>query len=558
MSESIPESSISNTPSYAQITQNNAFKKLTPSCPNMTTITGMLKYKYEKRNEKKPLSKAKIKLVQKYIVKNADGSFNDYMTIRETKYAGGDKFIDGKEVAVTTTGDNGEFTFSFLSNYDGESLGNTDCFDVITYYNPSKISSDNTLLCDNFSNPKQLRGPVPQELKMHAVPSDDGLCQLYLGYGIVIEGEHANYYLDPDQTPDYYFEVKGGETKDVGEVTSLVRTIDLDVIVKAKVTNQTINSKETLSNMNVFLFRKTNSDHPFVFPTDDVTPNQDDNFPAPVNMDCVGKAITDKHGVATFSSLVFNDNPTYQYYLYINNSQNYNYETDAPILINFEKLIDEENAPTISYDDNNKPIISDPYYKYYSSLIETHSARLFNTSKKFTHTENLKVRYPTFQVILQEKEGNKKLKQIAFVTLTEDYTAGNYRYANGKLEKLENYLHTLTSMPLTADDGTYELNNLPLELKNFSAVGPRRTVTVKTEGFADTTFLVKEGNPLKMGERFKMLITLRYGAHVSGKVIDAETREPRKLQLQAVMEFIALMLGKPIRKNWWKYQELDI
>ena len=51
-------------------------------------------------------------------------------------------------------------------------------------------------------------------------------------------------------------------------------------------------------------------------------------------------------------------------------------------------------------------------------------------------------------------------------------------------------------------------------------------MTVKTAGFADTTFTVKEGDPLKMGERFEMLIKLRYGALFTGTVIDAETREP--------------------------------
>ena len=237
---------------------------------------------------------------------------------------------------MTTTGDNGVLRVPSNSK---EPLADTDCAKKLAQADGPAMRPDADLYAD-ISYRFGKGGPNPGGMIVSSGTSGDNACKLYLGYAIEIEGEHARYYLNPDQEMRFFFEVKGGETKEVGEVVSLVRTIDLNVQVKAATSNLTINDSEELANMNVFLFRKINFDYPPIFPTDDVTPDKTDNFPAPVAaMVCVGKGLTGKDGTAKIRSLVLNDNPTYPYYLYINNSQDYNYESDAPLRIDFADLL---------------------------------------------------------------------------------------------------------------------------------------------------------------------------------------------------------------------------
>jgi len=465
--------------------------------------------------------------VTKYFVRHADGTVNE---MKSREHRSDLPYRDGGVVATTTTGDNGEFSFSFLSNSKGEPLENTDCTTQVAQRDGAPFLQDDQLFADNGYRPGR-GGPNPGETGVTGGVSGDNACQLYEGFTIGIEGEHARYYLNPDQVTAYFFEVKGGETKDVGEVVSLVRTIDLNVKVIGETSNLTINAKEELANMNVFLFRKISFDYPSLFPAGDVTPDKTDNFPAPVAaMECVGKGLTDQDGVAKISSLVLSDNPTYQYYLYINNTQDYNYESDAPLRIDFAELLKADLSSTPGPGGMPNIDMSTPGYE---SMRDNRSAFTYFSSSYssiangFDLEVALKVQYPSLRVILQEPDGLKKLEQPAQVTLTEKYSAGHAMASPSVFEALQ--LNRVVSTPMAYyDTGIYEHRDAAVELASAPTriVGPERTVTVKTAGFADTTFTVKEGDPLKMGERFEMLIKLRYGALFTGTVIDAETREP--------------------------------
>ncbi len=502
----------------------NLDKKITPVALSLTTLKGTLVYKYKNGNKKYPLSKAKIKLITKYIVKYADGSINEEMTRKNISTG---NYIDGKEIAVTTTGDNGIFSFTFLSNSKGEPLADTDCSVKVADLNQPANTTNEVFLADLSSHTKR-GGPMPDDAPAIITSGGENSCKLYLAYAIEIEGEHSRYYLNPDQETRFFFEAKGGEPNDVGEVISLVKTVDVKVKVKSGKSDLAINSSQELANMNVFVFRKINFDYPPIFPAADVTPDKEDNFPAPVaSMECVGKGLTDQNGVAKISSLVFNDNPTYQYYLYVNNSQNYNYETDAPICIDFAELV----APKTT-SPNGQPNFIDQSTPGYETMRNMRSSfSYFSPSYSsiingYDYMVELKTRFPSLRIILQETDGLKKLDQSAQVTLKEKYSNGNAVFAPNMFQGVQGEL--ILSKPMAYyDKGTYELNNLGLELHDAKTiVGPERTVTVKTAGFADTTFVVKNGQGLKMGERYQMIITMRYGATFSGRVIDAETREP--------------------------------
>ncbi len=501
--------------------------EITPDALSISIIKGNLVYKYKNANKTYPLTQAKIKLVTKYFVKYADGTVNEEMSRQKISYG---SYLDGKVVATATTGDDGKFSLIFSSNSKGEPLANWNCNTKVAHWNDPSAEQHEYLYADrSYSSGRG--GPNPGETIATGGANEGNACKLYLGYAIEIEGEHARYYLNPDQKTDYFFEVKGSETKEVGEVVSLVKTIDLNVKVKSKTSNLTINSKEELANMNVFIFRKLNFDYPQIFPSGDVTPDKTDNFPPPVAaMECVGQGLTNQYGVAKIRSLVFNDNPTYQYYLYINNSQDYNYESDAPLRIDFADLVKTETGSSGGTNGMPSIDISSPGYQPMLDNRSAHSyfSSFFNSiTNGYDLSVDLNGKYPTLRVILQEVDGLKKLEQYAQVTLTEKYSGGNLVSPPSASQAAQGGQPVSTPMALY-DTGIYEHKNGGVEFKinPLKIVGPERTVTVKTAGFADTTFVVKEGDPLKLGERFEMTITLRYGALFTGTVIDAETREP--------------------------------
>ena len=504
-------------------------KNVTPPMLVSTTLKGTLMYQYKNGSKKYPLSKAKIKLVEKYIVKHADGSVNEEMTREKSSWSSG-KFKDGKEIAVTTTGNSGDFSFAFLSNEKNEPLTDVDCATKVAELNHSNKNSYENLLADAAYTISR-GGPNPGETALSAVSASDNSCKLYHGYAIQIEGEHARYYLNPDQEVKYYFEAKGGETKEVGEVVSLVKTVDVNVLVTSLEDANakfTINDKKELANMNVFLFRKISFDYPPVFPQEDVAPDKTDPFPAPVKeMVCVGKGLTDKDGVAKMSSLALNDNPNYQYYIYVNNTEDYNFESKAPALIDFSKLVDPKIA------DGKQGGLIDNSTPGYKIMLNEHSAsKYFNDvyssiRSGFPYKVELSLRYPTLMIELRETDGYKKLSQPAQVILKEEYHKGNQKFDLTKdYSPLKQDL-TLTVPMAYCDSGLYKLDDLGGEVNVCPSklIGPKRTVTVKSAGFADTTFVVKNGAELKWGERYKMTIRMRYGAVFSGTITDAETQD---------------------------------
>lgn len=494
---------------------------ITPRMLMSTTLKGTLKYQYKNGSTKWPLSKTKIKLVEKYIVRNSDGTINVERTRKEISNLTQNQYQDGKEIAIATTSENGEFTFSFLSNSDNQPLRDVSCYDkVAEYYNSSSNPFEYQYADASYRN--QPGGPNGEVMDYSYISADNS-CKLYKAYAIVIEGEHARYYLNPDQDATCFFEIKGGETKDVGEVISLVKTIDLNILVKSVYSGSTtINDTTALSNMNVFIFRKINFDYPSIFPTQDVTPDKTDGFPAPVGgMICVGQGLTDKNGIAPIKSFVFSDNPTYQYYIYVNNSQNYNYESEAPVMINFSELVKKKTiGPT------------DPSTPGYDFMINVHSENSYfgstysSIQNGYSYEVKLPVRYPTLIVELREKEGYKKIEQPAVVILTEKYHKGNKKF-----DLTNNYnplmLNITQVIPMAiCDTGTYKLDNLGIEVKEGTIVGPDRTITIKVPGFVDTTIIVKGGTPLKWGERCPMFITMQYGAQFFGNITEAGTQNP--------------------------------
>lgn len=66
-----------------------------------------------------------------------------------------------------------------------------------------KKISQNYLLAD-ASFIRSAEGPNPSEVALFSASGSDNSCKLYRAYAIVIEGEHARYYLKPDQDTKYF------------------------------------------------------------------------------------------------------------------------------------------------------------------------------------------------------------------------------------------------------------------------------------------------------------------------------------------------------------------
>jgi TANFOR domain-containing protein len=524
------------------------FTRVTPSIMKPTTIKGRLSYKYPSARPKlfsqgtkpPPLSNARIKLVTYYIVKDSKGRIVENMTREGQKWSNhvNYKGLDDRVVATATTGRDGEFEFNFLSNNSGEPIGITDCsVRVARLENPA---ADPCELMPGIDQLLAGRGGPRMSGETDNGTDDDVNCRLYLAYRIVIEGEHARYYLDPDQDLKYFFEVKAGETKDVKEVTTLVRSFELKVKATARWSGEefTIHDKEELQQMDVWIYRKVNFNYPSIFPENDVRPDKSSKFPAPhfPGFTCVGKETTDKNGIASLTDLVLNDNTTYQYYFYIN-AETYSFETDGLVMLNLKDLIDIENRKNATTTEITDPNTSQtiqlnvtPEDETWDRLLNMRSAHRWGNNRGFLHTEQLDLRFPALVIKLIEPEGLKQINIPAYVTLREEYRAGKLLVENTwKTIRLENDITRFIPMG-RIDSSTYELKELSAEFTPLPQEqilsGPRRTVTAKIEGFADETFLVKEEDPLKIGERFEMVIIMRYGAAMRGKVLDAITRKP--------------------------------
>ena len=495
-----------------------------------TTLKGTLVYQYKSGSEKKPLSRAKIKLVEKYIVKYEDGSFNETQSRSDANIVTNNKFFDGKEIATATTGDKGEFSFTFMSNDDNKPvMEDVKCFNKVAELKQNIKTDDELYAQITYSD--QRGGPNPGEIAEYT-SSSGNTCKVYRAYMIVIEGEHGSYYLNPDQEGKYFFEVKGGDTKDVGEVVSWVKTIDLNVKVEAKESSQfTINNKKELSNMDVYIYRKINFIYPNVFPENDVTPDKTDNFPPPKSdgMICVGKGLTDDKGIAKIKSLVLNDNPTFQYFIYVRMDKgNYNYESKEMSPIDFKELVEGKTT-----DAKNNLIIPTVSFQ---SVLSNHSGNGFFTQGNdsrlkdgFDLTQQMELTYPSLRVIITEKDGNKQINDPqARIILEEKYSEGTQIFESGKVGEPLKLPLIATKTMAQLDGGRYEMNNLPVavQVNPQETKGPSRKITIKAPGFDEVTLTVKEGNPLYFGERFEMPVLLNYGAKFKGTVFDAETDKP--------------------------------
>jgi TANFOR domain-containing protein len=521
--------------------------QMMPAALTMNSIKGILKYKYKEDglqpNEAIVLKNAKIKLVAKYVRKDAGTNIISEIYSKNTsstiKSMEGENCIVDEIMDVKTTNQNGEFTFSFLSNYKTGKIGTIDC-ENLTINNSNRDVYP--YLAFLSGNNKNLRGPQPstetlmdrEMVKMENSGSFHGTCDLYRYYMIEIEAPQNKYFLNPDQEDKYFLAPELGKTTDVGEVISFVKSFNLKVNAQSSKTDfSTKNDKPNLSGLNVYLFRKINFTYPVIFPLNDALPDKSDDFPLPIkSMELVAQTNTDENGIATLKRLVFNDDPQYQYYLYVNNAfaGDYNFAMKAPVMIDLKTLINppQNNQPS---QQNGLPIVNEGDINY-ANLLKEQSARAYPWDKStFTFVQTINPKSPSIKIQLEEKNGLRKITDPkAVVVLKELYQDpdNSCLCSDGSVTTI-GPCHDKGKMPMAlVDTGLYTIENLAVEItiNPLNVVGPGRSITVSCPGFADSTIEVNPGKFLKAGEQVFLTAVLRYGSHVSGRIIDKETKKP--------------------------------
>jgi hypothetical protein len=235
-------------------------------------------------------------------------------------------------------------------------------------------------------------------------------------------------------------------------------------------------------------------------------------------MELVGRTLTDIDGVAHFKCLVLNVDPQYQYYLFVNSPfmGSYNYSMNAPVMIDFKTLI-------------SPPSTTPNYINTFDRLAEMHSARDFNKdSKLFTYTQSLLPKSPSIKMILQEKDGFRRIVDPKTVVLVKEEYVNNKDWpcsgSDGNQVTSPPCPDKEQYLPMAmADTGVYAINGLMVQadFNTGKVVGPKRSIYITCPGFDDQTVDVGQA-----GEQYSLTVTLKYGATLSGTIIDKDTKKP--------------------------------
>ena len=259
--------------------------------PAWCTLSGILKYKHSDRTNGRttlpPLANKTIKLVVKYVMdvkstsavipKSGGASVEDPKGSLVLPYNAATKYGNDadKVLDVKTTDANGNFKFSFI-NPDSMGLIKTNV----------EVTTNNLIYTGDV-------------YRVARILVDDF------------------YFLSPDN--DIY--IQPYENKNIGSLTSHLRSYTLQVTVKATQDekykgNQFLEGK--LDQMVVYILRKS---RPFNLPNDEgmpAPPSPETKF----GYEVIAKSTTNQFGVIDFKKLILNLNPTDKYYYYAESSEN--------------------------------------------------------------------------------------------------------------------------------------------------------------------------------------------------------------------------------------------
>lgn len=442
-----------------------------PGYMNISTVSGKLLYKYSSIITMHSLKKANIVLKTKYMIKK-NGQYYTPMNSVPVSYGP----VEGTTLATTKTSEDGDFNFAYVS------------------------STKFGLIKTNFSN-----GP--------AEFSDKG--DLYRFAVVEICNPHSEFYWNPN----FNITPTEGSVTSVGSLVSMVKDCQLEVNIKhqGEYFDEISNTSEGLAMANVYLCRKTQIQivPNYIFPEQDGLPDHNFNKPTALNnMVIVAKGETDASGKVTFKNIVFHNNPNYTYYVYADFSK------DADGFVNYYM-----NSPVVM---NNKPesgwTVGQGHNEIYKQSIFMYASWPKISGMVIDATDNKPLScLVKLESVYLGKNGYNMFPGIGF---TPGESELQQRMTKNECSSTSDCIYNATRFRLPSTDGHFQFENLPMMIQtgNIKITGPIQKLTIIKEGYETVTIFFP--NFLKMGEQAFKVISLKRGATVKGKVVDAETNKP--------------------------------
>ena len=461
-----------------------------------TKVCGKIQYNYPELNDKSyPMNKANVKLIIDYTF-DPNGEQNHELNV--SNYDTG--IPSGYVLATTKTAKDGSYCFEFINNIK---LGQ---------------------VADYVSQNVKMFTPIP----------------VFRVLRIEIEAPHSEYY----ETYSYNSKIiNTGEQNDAVDFDFKVKSFNLDVkldwndlwvkMFKAEGFYNTGN----LVGAPVYLLRKKSisvmGSSPF--PQEDGSPKEyRENavyLDLPDNMKLVVNTTTDDQGIAHFSNLVLNTIPLRQYYIYV--------------------------APSESNINNFKPVgprlfsIQAAMYRNQEEMTSSGSFDMsYHNPENFTKKISLDQEFPMISGTIYDEDNNHTPIENVKLTLDEIYVADNGDRLKYKLDpanifetELDNKLKNQECFCLhhvyrfnffgTSKDGKFEFKNLALLHTQEKLKDNVATIKVNKPGYElaeqdgklnSTTFVFKK--QLRMGEKKNVVIKMKRGAKIRGRIVDGETQQP--------------------------------
>jgi TANFOR domain-containing protein len=356
---------------------------------------------------------------------------------------------------------------------------------------------------------------------------------------VLIGAPHSAFYMGPNE----YFMPAQGEQIAAGQLISLVKSYELDVIVKPRPTGNDVLDQsigtDKLSSINVYICRKPDFAYQ-LFPMEDVRlfgqawkkPDDADKYKVP-GMIVMAKGVTGVDGLIKFQRMVWNHLSAYTYYLWADSDaeSDQNFSFGAPVPFN------PQLPPSISTID----------------LAEMEVNKLYELQKYAIQTKTL-LMDPTLPLVagkvLEGSPGEAPLPLKGVkVHLGEMYQLYQNKPSlvlistGNDPQKNQAILNCIQSPPcqshstgytsFSPNDGSFGFYDLSMifNTTDKKVTGPNRTLVLKKEGYND---LVVDILPLAYGKKtIRNNLLMTKGAKIGGRVVDAESGAP----LQAWIHF---------------------
>lgn len=450
--------------------------------PAWCKVSGQLNYKYAdlQDNDKWALPNTNIKLVVKYILKYTSHTGTVYSEeapqgtlILKDGGIPGNPNDNNKVLATAITDQTGNYQFNYICP---DSMG--------------LVKTNHTVTnCTSGEN-----------------------CYTYIGdvYRVArIIVDHP-YYTSPDDD----IIIQPFENKNIGTLTSLIRSFQLEATIKPskeeKYSEQY--SHLPLDQMDVYIVRKK---YPYGIPKNDGLP---DSAPGEKKLgyDVIAKGITGQNGQIIFKRLICNISPSDNYYLYAESNENapHNYKT---MLGKF----------TFSYgkgDDANF------YTKVKTGLVEFIEKKDSGIVISATDNSAFSSQYD-YPTVKRNFYATPLMPLVKGRVVRSDQTGAGLANVKVNLMKLKmfgNFPLPIIERTLTTNaTGDFKFAYLPVEYSSASPYpinGPVRSLLLTANGFKSKTWQIQgqaQNGALQLGEKKPMGdLPLDPGAIVFGKISD--------------------------------------